>query len=395
MTTARLSLIFALPAVVAVAGLFAGCEKESAAGPDKRTAKAPEGPPFVRVLPVQSLTLADRIRFSGTVAPNRQTMISPKVPGTIVAIHGHAGDPIRKGQVLVELDKADFELQVRQARSAIAVARAGTGQARTARTSAKVQWDRFKRLKAKKSIAAAQFDEVDAGYKQAKAAVRTGQAQLAAARIGLEAAERQLGYTTITAPFDGYIVKRLVDEGEVARAMPPTIVMVVVEAPPLFVVGAVGERDAARLEEGTTLRVNAGAAPGQEIRAKVTQVNAMVDPETRSVSVRALVLRGAEHLRVGMSAEVFAELGERRVLAVPLLGLMNRVGDRGEIWVITDGKASLRKLQLGAVRGDLILVDSGVRAGEQVVVAGQPDLSEGGAARIKTDSRKPAAGGAR
>ena len=156
-----------------------------------------------------------------------------------------------------------------------------------------------------------------------------------------------------------------------------------------------GERDAARLEEGTTLRVNAGAAPGQEIRAKVTQVNAMVDPETRSVSVRALVLRGAEHLRVGMSAEVFAELGERRVLAVPLLGLMNRVGDRGEIWVITDGKASLRKLQLGAVRGDLILVDSGVRAGEQVVVAGQPDLSEGGAARIKTDSRKPAAGGAR
>ena len=381
--------------LVAALLFFPGCDKGSPAGDAAPRARAVSRVPAVRLHTITAVDVADEIRFSGTVAPSRKTMISPKILGTIEAITKQEGDPIRAGEVLVRLERADYELALRQAQAQLAVAEAHLAQARQAVRSTKRPRARLRRLRAADSVPDAALDEIDARYEMTVKTVAVARANAELARVGVDAAERQLGYTEVTAPFDGVVLKRLVDEGEIARALPPTVVLVVAEVPPFYVLGSVNEIAGVRLTPGTTLVVRPDAAPEAVIEASVTQTGAMVDPETRSLPIRARVTRGAEHLRVGMSAELVAQLGRRSRLVVPRVALMNRTGAGAEVFVVSarDGehRAERRHLALGAPRGDGVFVEAGLREGERVVVAGHPDVVDGAPVRPVSGTTRPAA----
>ena len=377
---------------VAAAG---GCERDAhpgAAPPPTKTAQE-QRPALVRVWTIGTVTVQDRVRFLATVAPLRQTMISPKIPGTIRSITKRAGDRVTKDEVLVELDRTDYDLAVRQAQAQLGVARAAVAQALEGKRAAGLPLERFRKLKAAGSVPDAEFDRVEAQQKLAAKGHDAARAQAELAAVGLAAAEQQLSDTTVRAPFDGFVVQRLVDEGEVARAMPPTIVLVVVEAPPYYVEGAVNELEAARITVGTPLDVRVHALPDVALKADVTHVNAMVDPQTRTVAIRALVRDGVEPLKVGMSAEATADMGERTSVFVPRVALLDREGDRAAAYVVDGDRAEKRAVRLGPVHRDGFLVAEGLRAGEVVVVAGQGDIGPDGRVQGKADGKGETGGG--
>ena len=366
-------------------GVLAGCGENPSAPTAPGATPTAASPPVVRVRAVHSVTLEDRIAFSGTVAPSRKAMISPKILGAIETITKQEGDAVAAGEVLVRLERADYELGLRQAQATLALAEANLAKARQAVRSTRRPRDRLRHLRDADSLPDGALDEIDGTYQMAVKTVGVARANVAMAKVGVEAAERQLSYTEVTSPYTGVVLKRLVDEGELARALPPTVVLVVAEIPPFYVLGSVNEVEGVRLRAGTRLTVHPDAAPGAVVEATVTQAGALVDPETRGVPIRALVTRGGEHLRVGLSAELVAQMGRQERLVVPRVALMKRTGTSAEVYVVRDAQAERRRVTLGGPHGDGMLVEAGLEAGDEVVVSGHPDVVAGEPLRVLRD----------
>ena len=227
--------------------------------------------------------------LSGQTEAHRRSTLTPKVSSTVTRVHVRDGDIVKNGQALVTLDTQDFSLRTQQAEAALQAAKVQLD-------SAKLDWNRTKALLDDKAVPQAQFDMADARFKGAQAGVLQAETAVAMGRKALRDA-------TIHAPFNGIIVKRLVNEGEYASVMPATPLVIIEEVDPLDLRIQIPSTNLDKVKAGDTIHARFPAT-GQNIDARLTRVVAAMDPHTRTFAAIAELPNKDHALRSGLYAEV-------------------------------------------------------------------------------------------
>jgi RND family efflux transporter MFP subunit len=314
----------------------AACHDSSA-----ETRERPVPPePSIEVL-AESLPAA--IAVEGTVAARHRAEISTRLMARVTAVPAELGAEVRAGQPLLRLGIEDVAANRARADAAATAARA-------ARSEAVRHAARMDTLLAQDAVAPAQRDQAHLGLAQAEA-------NLAMAEAALADVETAAGYARIVAPFDGVVVMRNVDPGDLAAPGQP--LLVVESTGPKEAVLAVPADLAAGLHPGDSLWI-AGA---ERVTARVRAVAGGADAATRTVEVRATV---PADWPSGVAVTGLIPTGLRPGIFIPVTAVVRR-GQLTGVRVIAGDQSVLRWVRLGRTLGDRVEVLSGLQPGERIV----------------------------
>lgn len=360
-------------AITIVTASLSGCASEK-----KATSAAPEVVRDVALLSVASAAVPDVVEVVGTVRASESAQMAAQVMGNVLAINAREGDRVRRGQVLIVLDDAQFRAGQERASAALNAAEHDGAAADAEYALASATLKRYQDLFEKKSVSPQEFDEVKARYQAASArreATRAGQAQ---AKAGLAQATTMLGYTRVRAPFDGMVTERRVDPGALAA---PGMPLLTVEGAGRYRLEATVDESNVRFARvGATVPVRIDALPGQELAGRVVQIVPAADPASRSFTVKAELPANAA-LRSGLFGRAYFSRGQRDSLLVPRTAVVDRGQLQGVYVLSPDKVASLRYITAGKAQGEQVEVLSGVQTGDVIVVA--PGTRELGGKRVE------------
>lgn len=310
----------------------------------------------VEVLPVQRQAIADYLETNGTLEAENEVDIVARIGGPIVELNVEEGMPVKAGDVLARIDPDQILAQLEVAKVAVQEARLTLDRAQVSRDAEIISQEVFDQAKARFDSAAAQ----------------------------LQGTEIQLGYTTITAPFDGLIIEREIKFAEYVT--PNTKLFRISDFDPLLCPIQLPEKDLRKLRIGQRARINVEAFPGQHFPARVLRISPIVDAATGTVKV-TLETQPQGRLRPGMFASVFLEIDRHDdALVMPKRALvLESIGDT--VYVMKDGLAERREVELGFQDADSVEALTGVAEGDRVIVVGQDGLSAGTPVYVLSESR--------
>lgn len=348
-----------LPLLAAAAALLvsacSGAEESQAQG-------APPTMPVTVATPVVQ-EVVDWDDFVGRLEPVQSVEVMPRVSGYLQQVHFRDGQFVRRGQLLFTVDPRPVQAQLDQARAQLARAEAGLANART----------EFARSRTLAEAEAASTEEVEGR----QAAVRAGEADVAAARAAVRAQELQLGFTRVTAPISGQVSQRLVDAGNSVSADQTVLTRIVSTSPLHF---AFEGSEALLLKYQ---RQNAGATAGTPVRIRLQDeaehlhagtldfVDASVNAAAGTIRARAVVPNPDGFLKPGMFGHLrLAASPPYRALLVPDTAIVTDAARRVVYLVDGEGTVVARPVELGPLAGALRVVRAGLGPEDRVVISG-------------------------
>jgi RND family efflux transporter MFP subunit len=369
--------------LVAAAALLAGCS--SSKDPSEAKAVSPDA------VQVQTLTVAAQdwpvvYEASGTVRARASAVLSAKVMGYVREVNVHPGDRVRDGQSLVVLDSRDLEAGYRQADAALAEARGAAPEAENAVAAAQASLDlaqatfsRMKDLFAKRSISNQEYDEAAAKLKLAQAALEMARAK----RAQLVSRIAQAGQAVRSAEVMlGYARITAPFDGvvtektvELGSLAAPGAPLVTLERAGAFRLEApVEESKLAAIRTGQPVAVSLDAL-GAAVEGRVSEIVPAVDAASRAFLVKIDLPASAE-IRSGMFGRARFSLGRRQAVAVPPAAVVER-GQLVSVFVAGGGVARARFITLGQKTPDRVEVLSGLDPGEKLICPVPPGLADG------------------
>lgn len=312
--------------------------------------------------------------FAGTAEDALATDLSFRVPGKIIHFPGdQVGRKFAEGEVIAKLDPADYRLQLRQAE-------ANMEQVRARYTRAKADMKRNLELYERKVISRGELDQVEAEFK-------SYEAQLAASVEQFDIARKQLGYTVLEAPFDGWIgrvetrIHTNVSTGQPVVSFNAGRQMKMHIAVPDRLIDEVGE--------GDEVEVRFDALPGRTMRGKVMEIS--VDSTAGSAyPVKVYLDNESRAVRSGMTGHVtfMAHSGDGASYFLPPVAVSSRTDGTRVVWVVDPqtSTVSSRTVKVGPLTSLGIEIEDGIKAGEVIVTHGVHHLKDGQKVRFtKTD----------
>ncbi|MFG1416164.1 efflux RND transporter periplasmic adaptor subunit [Xanthobacter sp. V0B-10] len=368
----RLPLAASLLATLAISGCG---ESGDAAGP----AAPPPAP--VAVVTVEPETLPITNELPGRIAPTRIAEVRPRVSGILVARVFEQGSVVKEGDVLYRIDPAPFRVKVDSAKATLA-------RAEATRTLAKQKADRQTQLKDRQITS-------DQSYDIAVAELGQADADVAAARAGLDAAELDLQYTEVRAPIGGRIGRALVTEGALVSATDAQSLATIQQLDPIYADFTQSANQLLALKRAA--EAEARAAGSDAGRAHVVLnfddgtryahmgrflfSEAAVDASTGQIILRGEFPNPSGDLLPGMYVRVQIVQGQQAdALAVPERAVQRDAGGAAHVFVVgPDNKAELRKVAAGRIVNNRWVIDRGLKPGDRVVVEGFQTLAPGAA----------------
>lgn len=345
----RLKLLVSSALLATAIGL-GGCNGDDAAAP-----AGAGGPPGDMQLPVEAVTvqpqaLSAGLETVGSLRADESVVVRPEVAGRISRIHFTEGGRVQAGQPLFTLDASLAQASLNEASANLENSR---------RTLARAE-----QLVDEKLIARADFDT-------ARAALAVDQARVASARTALSK-------MTLRAPFSGQVGLREVSVGDFVNVGQDLVRLVRLD--PIEVDFSVPESAMGQIRKGQGVSVNVDAFPGETFDGEVVAIDPVVDPNSRSLRVRAQVPNPDARLRPGQFARVQVDTGgdSGKALLVPEQALMQE-GDTRFVYTVVDGKAHKTPVKTGARVPGMVQVLDGLAPGAVVITAGQakPMMREG------------------
>lgn len=342
---------------------------------------------WVRFLPIQVRQqqvargeLRAEVMGTGTLEARVKASMSPKISGRVRAIAVDQGDAVSSGQVLVTLDDDELQQQVEIAQANLETAQAAIDRlksdevrAAATLTAAKSEHQRNEKLRAGNTISQSDIDKsvealavAEAGVARAKFAVVEGRKQLVAAEKTMQYHQARLADTQITAPFDGLIVRRQRDAGDVA--VPGSPILTLISTAELWISAWVDETEMSRLKVDQPARVVFRSEPDREFTGKVYRLGREADRETREFVVDVRILELPANWAVGQRADVFIETERKPEVTVLPPGFVVWRDNEPGVFLNANGSAEWRPLVLGLRRHDMVEVVRGVEPGELVIL---------------------------
>ena len=340
--------------LVGVAQL-AACEQQA----ETSAATPASPPPAVTVISLQPTEVTPGFGFNGRVVAVDEVQLRARVTGFLEQRRFEEGADVQAGDLLFVIEKAPYQAVVEQRRAELASAEAN-------RANTAVQLQRGEELVKNNNIPKAEVDQRRAADQMAAAAILEAQA-------ALEQAEINLGYTEIHAPIAGRIGRADLSVGNLVGP-DSGVLATIVSQDPIYVTFPVTQRQllAHRGERGDpVVRVTLPDGTLYEHPGTLNFLDVQVDPGTDTVTVRGELPNPDRILVDGQFVGVRVERGEpERVLAVPQASL--QVDQAGPYVLVVGGddKVEARRVTLGDVEGEQVVVESGLNEGERIIVEG-------------------------
>jgi len=341
----------ALLSLVVAAGL-AGCSESpeaivggGGAANDKPMARGAVAVPIVTALP-ERRAFGVQIEAVGTALANESVEITSKITNTITAIRFAEGQRVRRGAVLVELDRATAAAELAEAEANFAESRN--------------QFNRGRDLSVTQALSRAQLDQLDT-------AVKTGEARVAAARA-------RVNDTVIRAPFDGRTGFRRVSVGGLVNS--GAVITTLDDTSVIKLEFTVPQRFLSELVPGLLVHATVEGLPNRRFEGKVATIGSRIDTVTRSIPVRAELPNSDGALRPGMFMTVNVKGREAPTLMLPEEALVPEQG-KTYVYVIADGRAERREVRTGGRVPGSVAVLAGLKDGERVIVEGTQSVRDG------------------
>jgi membrane fusion protein (multidrug efflux system) len=330
----------------ALALAVTGCGPQEAGGAG--------GPPGGMALSVETATitpqsLSSGLQTVGSLRADEAVVVRPEIAGRIERIHFQEGGHVRAGQALFSLDAS-------LAQASLNEALANLENSRRAAT-------RAGELSQQQLIAQADYD-------RARAAFGVDAARVASART-------MLAKSTLRAPFAGQVGLREVSVGAYVNSGDPLLTLVRLD--PIEVDFSVPENALAQLARGQQVAVSVDAYPGEQFAGALVAIDPVIDPDSRSIRLRAQLANPDGRLRPGQFARLRLRQGDAAaVLLVPEQALMQD-GDTRFVYTVVEGKAKKTVVKTGQRVPGKVEVIAGLGAGAVVITAGQakPMLRDG------------------
>ena len=349
---------------------------------------------------------------TGSLTGDQQTDVAPSIGGKVVYVGVELGSFVKSGQTIVRLDDVDSKLRVQQAQAQLEQTRAALRQAeekvglragqpfdpnrvpevsnaRVAMNVAEKNLRRAEKLIESGDISRSEFDDHKGRYDQSKevhasalsqarqnyAAVATARANVANAESALNLARRALSYADVYSPIDGFVSERVADLGEYVS--PTSKVATVVRINPLRVRIDIPEQAIPSVAVGQSVSVTTSAWPDRSFSGRLARISPNVTPTSRTLTVEAEIENSSGVLKPGQFATIRI-LQERSAPAVlvPVRAVRTEAGV-SRVFVMKDGYARERIVQIGQTEGDLIEIRLGISADEIVATSNLEMLSEG------------------
>ena len=350
-------IIFALIGVLLLVGSLAGLKVLQFQTMFAQGANFTPPPETVTTAEVTQETWQPTLSAVGSIASVQGVMLSAEVAGTVKQIAFESGANVRAGELLVELDSGVEQAQLRSAVASAELARANLVRARD--------------LRSKNMVSQADLDSANAQAKQADAQIDNIRAVI----------EKK----TIRAPFSGRAGIRQVNLGQFLDT--GTSIVTLQSLDPVYVNFSLPQQRLAQLKTGLTVRVTTDAFPDRDFEGKLTAINPEVETATRNVRMQATLANSSGLLRPGMYVDVAAVLpATEQVLMIPATAVLYApYGD--SVFVVEDKKdektgavgkvLNQQFVRLGKTRGDFVVVESGLNAGQTIVTTGIFKLRNG------------------
>ncbi|WP_148864199.1 efflux RND transporter periplasmic adaptor subunit [Marinobacter fonticola] len=305
----------------------------------------PQPPAIVEATTAQSDTWIQAIKAVGSITAINGVEIANEVAGVVESVGFESGDRVKKGDTLLRMDTSTDEAALRTQRADAQLAQQ--------------QFDRNANLLPKRAVSQAQYDEAKANMEAAQARVNE--------------AEAQLQKKVIKAPFDGTLGLRLVDQGQYLGV--GTSIVEINMLDPIYVDYTLPEKELANVDVGHDVIATVAAVPNKSFRGKVSAINSSVNPQTRTVRIRATLPNPEQALRPGMFATIQTVRPEDRdVVTLPRTAIsFNTYGDFVYVLKKNDQDQLVterRGVETGGTREGRVEVTQNLDAGERVVATG-------------------------
>lgn len=338
--------------------------------------------------------LVQTVVATGRVTAPARVQVGSPITGVVLQRHVREGDRVRPGDVLAVLRADDLQAQVRQARAALTELQQSTRpQAQRAVQQTQQQWQQARRELERRRLLASQqaishealeqaieaetLARLAAEQAQLQAhALQPGQSQEASAQARLASAQAQLDKATIRAEVAGTVLTRHAEPGDLVQ--PGQVLFEMAGDGTTEVLVALDEKNLEVLALGQSARCIADAYPRQPFAAELDFIAPSIDPQRGTVEVRLAVAAAPDFLRQDMTVSVNIQTGaQASAIVVPNDALANLDGEHPHVWVVEQGRAVRRELQLG-LRGLVqTQVTAGLQAGDWVLADTQAPLEPG------------------
>jgi multidrug efflux pump subunit AcrA (membrane-fusion protein) len=378
----------------------------------KEEAEKPKKIPTIKGIGVEVIktsTMEDFYEAVGTVRSKITSVLSSRVTGNVLLLHVREGDPVKAGQLLLEIDDRNLHTQLRKSQAGLREAQDMVDEierniqaAEAYKTAAEAEqnlslstYNRYKALLDKKSVSQQEFDQVEARYRSRTADLERANAQIKSylarreqalakieqARAEVSHAEISISYARIQSPISGVVAVKQTEVGVLATPGAP---LLTVEDNAHYRLEAVVEESMiGKIRLGDLVGVVIEALGPMEWGGKVIEISPASDPGSRSLIVKIDLVskerkgRSQAFLRSGLFGKARFLSGERTLVAIPAKAILPRGQLQGVYVVDSANIARLRLIQVGKSYGERVEVLSGLRDGERILVGGLEKVQDG------------------
>lgn len=334
----------------------------------------------VTLAPVVVRDLEERIEATGELRAKDSARIAAEVAGRVTETPYEEGSRVPAGTVVMRIDPERHALERDAARAGLVEAEANLQEQQRS-------LQRMRELHAGKVASQERLD-------QAQTATTLGRAKVEAARAQLSMAERAHADASVSSPFAGLVGRRLVSRGEFVQ--PGQALFELVALDPIEVEFRLAEKDVARVKPGVPVDVRVAPYPDESFRATVTVVAPTVDPQSRTLRVRAELPNPDGRLRPGLFARADLGVSHRTgIVMIPEEAVLQRADGAVIFRLNGPDRVERRVIETGVHDAGTVEVVRGLASGDQVVTRGHTSLVDGAKVQVRNPDGSVASEAAR
>jgi RND family efflux transporter MFP subunit len=350
--------------------------------------------PVVAAARVERENLAQVVTISGEFRPYQQVALHAKVAGFLQAINVDVGDRVKEGQEIARLDVPELKNELEKATAALKASEEEVSRAEASYSDAHLSYTRLKDVARQRPNLVAQqdLDTVQAKDLTSSGSVSVAKSRVEECRAEMNRVQALVGYTTISAPFDGVITRRFFDPGALVQGGTTTgqPIVDVAEDKKLRFVFPVPESVVPTVKVGAKVQISVSST-GENINAPISRFASKVDRATRTMSTEVDVENADGHITPGMYASVVFTVRESQdAVAVPIQAIA--FGEHPTVLAVgTDGVVQEHAVKLGLQTPDKAEILEGLKPGDMVIVGTRSGIRPGQKVVTKLIEPAPAA----